>query len=171
MELNPLAQIDPVVIGSTAAIFGATYFTLRKVYFLPYIETMERRRLAVARGEDDRAEAERLRALAREEADATTGRARSRADDVLHVARAAAEERRRELLEDAHQRAERRLAEGRAAIVAEREREIRRLREESVACVGMACEKLLGTYDSARVEAAIDRVIQKQAGLGGGPDA
>ena len=43
LNLNPLSQIDPVVIVAVALIVIVTYLLLRRLYVLPYLEVMESR--------------------------------------------------------------------------------------------------------------------------------
>ena len=43
LNLNPLTQIDPIVIVATIVIFVATYFALRRVFIAPYLAVMEQR--------------------------------------------------------------------------------------------------------------------------------
>jgi F0F1-type ATP synthase membrane subunit b/b' len=68
MELNPLKQLNPAVVTATIATFTVTYVVLRKVFYLPTIEVMERRNARRLEADDKYAEAQRLLAEAEQEA-------------------------------------------------------------------------------------------------------
>ncbi|NTU71870.1 MAG: hypothetical protein HGB10_08655 [Coriobacteriia bacterium] len=43
LNLNPIDQINPIVIVAVMLIVVATYFALRRVYVMPYLRVMEER--------------------------------------------------------------------------------------------------------------------------------
>ena len=43
LNLNPLTQIDPIVIMAIIVVFVATYFALRHFFVYPYLAVMEER--------------------------------------------------------------------------------------------------------------------------------
>jgi F-type H+-transporting ATPase subunit b len=162
MDLNPLNQIQPVVIVSAMAIFGFVLFALRKLYFLPYIEVMERRALRLDEAAAQEAEADRLVGEAQSEADSLLTEAREEADRVLREAREASERRRREILEKANVQAAASLEKGRSRLASARTTELSSLRQEAVDCVAIACEKLLGEPNDEAAAMAVDRVIARK---------
>lgn len=161
MELNPLAQIDPVIIGATIAVYTGSYFALRRVFFDPTVDVLETRakrseeaseacRVARESIEEADARAESVRAAARDEAEAIVARAREEAE-ALKVTR----------LAEARERTEAQLREGRAVIAEAREREVAALKAEARQCVGLACEKLAGAADPDVIESVVERLVAK----------
>jgi F0F1-type ATP synthase membrane subunit b/b' len=161
MELNPLKQLNPAVVAATIATFTVTYVVMRKVFYLPTIEVMERRN--VRRLEADEKYAEAQSALAEAEGEAT--RIREEADaqvrEAVEQSRSKVESERESRLAAARAAAEILLEQGRAAMSEEAELERASLRSEVVECVSLSCEKLFGRVDRAVVESNVDRVIAK----------
>lgn len=163
MDLNPLNQIDPVIIAAVLLIVAVTYQVLKRVYFLPYIDVMEAREARLARAEEQALEADAILAGAETQAAAVVDGAREKADRVVREARERAERDRRIAVEHAGEEVGRRLEEGRARIAAARDNELARLRSEALECVGIACEKLIGSTDRPTVEAAVDKLLARHA--------
>lgn len=162
MNLNPLDQLDPFVIGSVVLIFIATYVVLRKVFVLPYLEVMERREALFDAGHDRTDEAGRVEREADFAAEKALTEAAAWAEQAVVDARERADSYRRETTGAAIKSAAERLESGRASIAAARSAEIAQLRAQAVECAGLACEQLLGEPDRASVEAAIDRLMARR---------
>lgn len=161
MELNPIKQLNPAVIGATVATFTVTYIVMRKVFFLPVIEVMERRYARTQAAEDKYAEADGILASAEKERERIGGVVNEEVSALVEKSRAKIDEVREERLAAARTEAERMLEEGREVIREEAELERTRLRTEAVECVSLSCEKLFGRVDRAVVESNVDRVIAK----------
>lgn len=161
MVLDPLAQIDPITIGAVVAIFLATYLVLRRMFFAPFLDVLEKRarRIETARAlrteaedllKDGRARAEQLLAAAREEA----GR----------ISEAAREERlrlRESTMARATAEAEALLARGREEVLALRRSEESALGEHLHVCVGETLARMIGRVDDASVRYLVGRALAK----------
>jgi F0F1-type ATP synthase membrane subunit b/b' len=154
MELNPLKQLNPAVVAATIATFTVTYVVMRKVFYLPTIEVMERRNVRRLEAQSALAEAEGEATRIREEADAQVR-------EAVEQSRSKVESERESRLAAARAAAEILLEQGRAAMSEEAELERASLRSEVVECVSLSCEKLFGRVDRAVVESNVDRVIAK----------
>jgi F0F1-type ATP synthase membrane subunit b/b' len=161
MELNPLKQLNPAVVTATIATFTVTYVVLRKVFYLPTIEVMERRNARRLEADDKYAEAQRLLAEAEQEATRIREEANEQVRGAVERSRAQVDEVREAGLAAARAAAETLLETGRGAIRTEAELERARMRTEVVECVSLSCEKLFGRVDRAAVESNVDRVIAK----------
>jgi len=162
VDLNPLNQIDPVVIVVVVAIFWVTYFGLRALYFLPYIKVMEAREVRLEAAAELVLEAERIVEEADAEITRKTMEARERADALLRDAHDDVAREKRERLAAAGDEIGHFLEDGRAAISSAREHELMELRDEALECVGLACEKLVGEADESVIEAAVDKLIARR---------
>jgi F0F1-type ATP synthase membrane subunit b/b' len=161
MELNPINQLNPVTVGATIATFSVTYIVMRKVFFVPLIDVMERRNARRIEAEERYSEAFLIRSRAQEEADDIRARSDEKIREFIEQTRAKDEEAREASLAAARTEAEKALEKGRAAIAGEAEAERARLRTDAVECVSLSCEKLFGKVDRSAVEANVDRVIAK----------
>jgi F-type H+-transporting ATPase subunit b len=161
MELNPIKQLNPAVIGATIATFTVTYVVMRKTVFLPLIEVMERRHARTLEAEEKYADAERMVAAAEEECTRVRESANEEVRAIVERSKARVDEVREARLAAARTDAERTLEKGRAAIRDEAESERARLRSEAVECVSLSCDKLFGHADRSVVESNVDRVMAK----------
>lgn len=161
MELNPLAQIDPIVIGGTIVVFSATYVAMRKVFFDPVIDVMEERHARCKDAAHVCEEAQVLVATADSEALAAVEAAREEADRLLAESRQAAEAERDRRIAHARERVERALEVGRAEILEAKEAEVEALTKEARECVGLACAKLVGRVDDEVVGDVVERVVAR----------
>ncbi|TLM78535.1 MAG: hypothetical protein FDZ70_04005 [Actinobacteria bacterium] len=163
MELNPLGQIQPVVIIAVAIIFAATFVLLRRVFVLPYVAVMTERDRLIEESEARDAEAARIVAAADADAAALVETARVEADGALREARARADDYRRERLHAATDAASERLQAGRELIGRAREREEEVVRRQAIECVELACERLFKVTDREIAEAAVDKLLSRRA--------
>jgi F0F1-type ATP synthase membrane subunit b/b' len=161
LNLNPLTQIDPIVIVAVIVIFVATYFALRRVFIMPYVLVMEKRERLFENADEmlDRAEALERESLANSEA--TVAAAATAAEELRVTSQTGAEEYRRQRVDAATQEASVLLESGRAEIAAARSEQSAKLRAQVQECVGLACDRLLGAHDTETVEAAVDRLMTR----------
>lgn len=162
MELNPLNQIHPVVIASVIVIFAITYFVLRKAFFLPVIEVMERRNSRIEASRALREEAAGASRQADFEAEEVLRKARERAESVVSSAREEVERERSARLDKSRADNVSFLERERAKIMKERTAEVDALRDEATACVTMACEKLLDGADPHLVSSVVDHLVARR---------
>jgi len=162
MELNPLKQINPVVVASVIVIFTCTYYVLRKVFFLPLIEVMEKRHERIQNSQLQLTEAQRIVGQAEKEASEIVAKAREEADSISRDMRERIEEIRKAGIDTAKDGADRFLEDGRKGILMSKEAEQAKLRKEAVECVGLACDKLLGKVETNTVESVIDKLMAKR---------
>ena len=131
MELNPLNQINLVTIAIVIAVFAITHFVLRRTFFLPVIEVMERRRERLEAAAAVREQAADLVRAAEADAATIRERASQRASRVQQALRDRAQGVRAEKLEAAREDNAAVLEKGREAIAADREAELAKLRADS----------------------------------------
>lgn len=162
MELNPLNQLNPYVIVSVIAIFSVTGVLLRKWFFLPYIEVMERRAQRLERAEETFVEAERIVEDAETRAAEVTSAAREKSDLLLREAREKSESYRRETVDAAMAEVASLLEKGRGQIAQARENEMSSLRGQAVDCVNLACAKLMGSADEEATAIAVDKLLARR---------
>jgi F0F1-type ATP synthase membrane subunit b/b' len=162
LNLNPLSQIDPVVIVAVILIFTVTYFLLRRVFVAPYVAVMDERDDLFDVADARFADAEATDRKADFDAERTLAEAAAAAEQIRAEARERADSYRRGRLTAATQSASSTLETGRAEISAQREESMARLRDEAIDCVGVACDQLLGTSDREATEAAVDRLMSRR---------
>jgi F0F1-type ATP synthase membrane subunit b/b' len=162
VDLNPLNQIDPLIIVATIAIIGVTFVLLKRYFVEPYLDVMERREDSLRDAEQRRDEARQLLAAAQEDAESSLAEARVKAEQAVSQARDRVAAYRKERIATASGHAATQLEEGRAHIESERAVELERLRERAIECVGLACKNLLGAADSEAVEQAVDRLMARR---------
>lgn len=162
MDLNPLNQLDPVVIFGVIGIFVVTFVALRRVYVAPYVAVMQEREALFDEADARAAEAAKVRSEAAAEAASVRDSAREEAERLVAEATERAERYRQERARAGADAAAARLEEGRAQIARAREIELERLRAQATECVGLACERLLGTSERADIEAAVDRLLDRR---------
>lgn len=162
MELNPLNQVRPITIGSVVVIFGATSYVLRKTFFVPLIEVMEKRYARIAESQAKLDEAERIASEAEQQAEEVVEKAKEEAAAIVRESREKAEELVQARLEAAKKEAEETLAEGRKEIREIQEKEQAKLRKEALDCVHVACNKLFGKVEPNMVESVVDKLIAKK---------
>ena len=164
LNLNPISQIEPVVIVIMIAIFIATYFALRRVFVLPYVAVMEKRERLFEHAEESREEAAKIERAAREDAQLALDEAARAGEELRSASRDRCDAYQHEKLTEATTSASALLEQGRAQISAARAEQSVALRRQVMDCVGVACERLLGSADDSVVETAVDRAIARRMG-------
>lgn len=162
MELNPLKQINPMVVVAVIIIFTGTYYTLRKIFFLPLIEVMERRNERIKNSRLQVEEAQRAVNQAEKEADEIVSKAKEEADSIVRNMSEKLEELKKFQIEQAREEADKFLEDGRKEILLTKDVEQAKLRKEAVECVGLACGKLLGKVEANTVESVVDKLMTKR---------
>lgn len=162
MELNPLNQINLATIAIVIAVFTVTHFVLRRTFFLPVIEVMERRRERLEAAAALREQAAELVRDADTEAATILERASERASRVQQALRDGAQAVRGERLAAAREENAALLETGRKAIAEDREAELAKLRADTAECVSLACERLLGGVDPRTVDGVVDRLVARR---------
>lgn len=159
MALNPLAQINLITIIALVAIFVATYFILRKIFFVPIIEVMEKRtkKIEMARARYTEAwglenavqrEAERILTEAKEEAERITEEAK---EEIVRIREAK--------IAQANPEADRILAKGQEEIQHLKESEQAKLKEDLFSCVNQILKKLVGYVDEKTLHSMAAKVL------------
>jgi F-type H+-transporting ATPase subunit b len=162
MELDPLRQLNPAVMAAAAAVFVVAYVLLRRVFFLPVIEVMAARDERIEKARRALTEAEERQAEAQAGARTIVEGAEADAIQIAEKARASAEAQARQAVEGAQHKAQRALDKGRARIAREKEEELGRLRTETVECVTLACDKLVGEVPDGAIEATVDGLMARR---------
>jgi F0F1-type ATP synthase membrane subunit b/b' len=162
MNLNPLSQIDPIVIVSIMVLMLATYFALRKVFVVPYITVMDKRQQLFDAADEEQLAAQDVVRQADYECERALSDAAQAAEQIRSETRDRAERYRRERVDEATASSSERLERGRAGIEEERATEVAALRSQAIDCVGLACGQLLGKADNEVVEAAVDRLMSRR---------
>lgn len=162
MALDPLKQLDLLVIGAVAVIFLVTYLLLRRVFFAPLIAVMERRALRIDTAHTRKAEAEHVLEDARRRSENTIQAAREEGGRLLDAAREmsikASEVKRAEILPEVDAIR----ARGKEEILALRRSEEARLAEELCACVGQTLAKMVGHVDERNVRFLVTRALAEK---------
>jgi F0F1-type ATP synthase membrane subunit b/b' len=162
MQLNPLAQINPLVIVTVGVIFVATYFVLRKVFFSPVIDVMERRFEHVQEAKTMRERAAEVGRTSEHDAEDALAAAGAKVEAILDRSREEAGRARQARLGAVREETDRLLEAGRSDIMEAREAELAKLREETTVCVTIACDKLLHGADPHVVSSVVDRLVAKR---------
>jgi F0F1-type ATP synthase membrane subunit b/b' len=163
LNLNPIGQISPIVIVAVVVIITVMYFTLRKVYVLPYLGVLEERERLFETADIAYVEASQCVSEANADSERGIAEATAEAEAMRAEARESAEEYRRTRVTEAMRTAAARLEEGRAQIASAREAELSRLRVEAAECVHLACGQLVGSVDDDLVSATVERLMMRQA--------
>jgi F0F1-type ATP synthase membrane subunit b/b' len=157
--LDPIAQLDPPTVGVVAAIFLATFLVLRRTFFAPLLDAMDRRTARIEAARARRAEAEARLAGARRQAEEALERAREEAARVSGAARERTLRAREARLAKARADAEAALSGGRVEIAALRREEQDRLAEELYACVHLVLAKMIGPVDDRMVRFLVNQAL------------
>ncbi|MFZ3063237.1 MAG: ATP synthase F0 subunit B [Actinomycetota bacterium] len=159
MPLNPLAQINLITIVALMAIFVATYFILRKIFFLPIIEVMEKRTKKIGAARARYVEAWAVKSNAQREAERILAEAGEEAEHITEEAKEEITRVREAKVAQANAEADGILAKGREEIVRLKESEQAKLREDLFSCVNQTLTKLVGKVDERTVHSMVNKVL------------
>ena len=159
MNLNPLEQLNLITMAAMAAIFLVTFFILKKVFFTPLIDMMEKRAGKLESSRVRYQEADALIEQAREEA------ARIAAE-AAETAERFSEDVRRELVGIgeskralANAEAEKIFASGREEVARLKGTEQARLKEHLLACSKQTLVKMIPSVDEEALRLVVSRVL------------
>jgi len=164
INLNPLTQIDPIIIVATIVIFLATYFALRRLFIFPYLAVMEERERLFEDADERRYSAGEIERSARQDAQHALDEAARAAEELNAASRVRCDSYQRQCLSEATAQASKILEAGRIEIAAARAKESDGLRDQVQDCVGVACSRLLGDVDSDAVGSAVERAMARRMG-------
>ncbi len=159
MGLNPLEQLNPVTMAAIAAIFLVTFFILRKVFFLPLIEAMERR---AGKLESARATYEEAKALLERSRKEAAEIVTDMTEEAGRLSREVKEEliRIRALkIAEASAEADNILARGQKEVARIKEAEQAKLKEQLLACCRQTLFKMIGKVDEDALRIVVSRVL------------
>jgi F-type H+-transporting ATPase subunit b len=164
LNLNPITQIQPLLVAGIVVLFIVTYFVLRRVFVRPYLAVLESRERRFEHAEQSRERCAQARLDAQAEADRLLAEA-SKHSETLHAeSDERCDEYRRSRIAEASSRAAALLDEGRNKIAAERAKHSAEMRGEVEECVGVACKRLLGRSDPEAVANAVERAAARRIG-------
>jgi F0F1-type ATP synthase membrane subunit b/b' len=159
MGLNPLEQLNLITIVAIASIFLVTFFTLRKVFFTPLIDVMEKRAGKLERAHARYQEADALVEKAREEAKRIGAEA---AETAAHLSEAVKGELtgiRESKRAQANAETEKIFARGREEIARLEETEQTRLKEQLLMCSRQTLIKMIHEVDEDSLRFVVNRVL------------
>jgi len=162
LNLNPLSQIDPVVMVAVAFIVIVTYVLLRRVFVLPYMHAMEAREDLFETARSQFREVDRLTVESQAACETAIAQATAQAEDLRAEAQERAAAYRSERVAEASRQASEMLETGRAKIEAERAEQMSGVRSQAVECVTAACTQLVGSVSADTVENAVDRLLERK---------
>jgi F-type H+-transporting ATPase subunit b len=159
MGLNPLEQLNLITMAAMAAIFLVTFVVLRKVFFIPLIDAMEKREGKIGRALARYREAEALAGKAREEAkkivDAATERAERLSNEVKEEFAMMRETKRAQ----AGAEADAILVRGREEVARLKETEQARLKKQLLVCSKKTLAKMTPEVDEDALRLVVSRVL------------
>ena len=159
MVLDPLKQLDLLVIGGVAATFFVTYLLLRRVFFGPLIAVMEGRALRIETARTRKAEAERVLEDARRRAESILQAARDEGGRMVDAAREASVKASDARRAETGTEVDAIRARGRDEVLALRRSTEARLATELCVCVGQTLTRMIGRMDERTVRFLVTRVL------------
>ncbi len=159
MNLNPLEQLNLITMAAMAAIFLMTFFVLRKLFFIPLIDVMEKRAGKIERAHTRYEEAGALLEKAREEAGEIAAEAASTAERLAEEVKGEIAKVRDSKRAQADAEADAILARGREEVVHLKEAEQARLKEQLLACSRQTLVKIIHEVDEDALRLVVSRVL------------
>lgn len=159
MVLDPLAQLNLLTIGAIILIALLTLLVLRRVFFLPLLEVMERRAARIEAARARKAAAEAAMAAAEAEAGVLLDQAKAEAEGIAAKVQVEMAALRAERLGKASAEAEAVLAGGREEVLALGNAEAAALEGELFGCVNRTLARMIGTPDEASIRYLVQRVL------------
>ncbi len=159
MSLNPLDQLNLITMAVIAAIFLVTFFILKKVFFTPLIDILEKRARKLESSRLRYQEADKLIKQAQESAARIATEAGETAESFSENIRkelARIENSKRAL---ANAEAEKILADGRVEVARLKETEQARLKDHLLACSRQTLLKMIPTVDEEALRLVVNRVL------------
>lgn len=159
MALNPLEQLNLITMAAIAAIFLVTLFILRKVFFIPLIDVMEKRAGKLERSRARYEEAGTLIEKAQEEAKKIADQAAETAEHLSDEVKAELARIRESKRAEATIEAESIITRGRDEVARLKEAERARLKEHLVTCSKQTLVKMVHEVDEERLLFVVNRVL------------
>ncbi|NTW59405.1 MAG: ATP synthase F0 subunit B [Nitrospirae bacterium] len=159
MDLNPLEQLNLIAMAAIAAIFLVTLIILRKVFFIPLIDVMEKRAVKLERSRARYEEAGTLIEKAREEAKRIAAEAAETAERLSDEVKEELARIRDSKRAEAGVEAESILTRGRNEIAQLKEAEQARLKEHLLTCSKQTLVKMIPDVDEERLLFVVNRVL------------
>lgn len=159
MNLNPLEQLNLITMAAIAAIFLMTFFALRKLFFIPLIEVMEKRADKIERARSRYDEAGALLEKAREEAGKIAADAEGTAERLAEEVKGKIARTRDSKRAQAGAEADAILARGREEVARLKEAEQARLKEQLLACSRQTLVKIIPEVDEDALRLVISRIL------------
>ena len=159
MDLNPLEQLNLITMAAIAAIFLVTLFILRKVFFIPLIDVMEKRADKLERSRSRYEEASTLIEKAQEGAKRIAAEAAETAEHLSDEVKAELARIRESKRAEASVEAESILARGRNEVALHKESEQARLKEHLLTCSKQTLFKMIPEVDEERLQFIVNRVL------------
>jgi len=159
MNLNPLEQLNLITMAAMAAIFLVTFFVLRRVFFTPLIDVMEKRAGKLERARARYQEADALIEKARDVAVRIAAEAAEKAERLSKEVKGELTRIRESKRAEANAEAEKILASGRAEVSRLKTTEQARLKEHLLMCSKQTLAKMVSQVDEETLRLVINRVL------------
>lgn len=159
MSLNPLEQINYITITAVIVIYLVTYFVLRKIFFVPVIEMMEKRTARIEAARTKKAEADSLLSEAQLKAEAILAEASEQAELMAEAAKEEIIKDREAKITKANAKADEIQAEGREKVLAIKQSEQAKLKEDLCVCVTQTLTKIVSRVDEKTVRYVVNKVL------------
>lgn len=159
MELNPLTQINLITISAIIVIFLTTHFILRKIFFLPVIEVMEKRTARIEAAKAKRSETESLLEAAQLKSEAILTEAQEEAERIAEEAKGEMVKAREARIAQANAEADEILTKGRDEGQKLRQIEQAKLKEDLCVCVNLTLNKMIGKVDEKTVRYVANKAL------------
>ncbi len=159
MNLNPLEQLNLITIAVIAAIFLVTFFILKKVFFTPLIDMLEKRTRKLESSRLRYQEADKLIEQAQKEAAriaTEAGETAERFSEDIKKELARIGDSKRALV---NAEAEKILVAGREEVARLKETEQTRLKDHLLACSRQTLVKMIPTVDEEALRLVVNRVL------------
>jgi len=159
MDLNPLEQLNLITMAAMAAIFLLTFVVLRKVFFTPLIDVMEKRAGKLERASARYQEADSLIEKAREEAVRIAAEAAETAERLSKEVKGELTTIRELKRAEANAEAEKIIASGRAEVLRLKTTEQARLKDHLLTCSKQTLAKMISQVDEETLRLLVNRVL------------
>lgn len=159
MSLNPLEQINLITMAAVAVIFLATSLILRRVFFLPLIDVMEKRTRKLERARTLYADADALVERSREEAARMVAESTEEADRLTQEVKDELIRIREARIAEANAEAQSILTRGRNEVVVIKEAEQGKSKEQLLVCCRQTLVKMIGEVDEDTLRFVVSRVL------------
>ena len=159
MSLNPLEQINLITMVAVAVIFLATSLLLRKVFFLPLIDVMEKRARKLERASAIYADADALVERSKDEAARMVAESTEEADRLSQEVKDELVRIREVSIAEANAEAQSILARGRNEAARIKAAEQDKSKEQLLACCRQTLAKMIGLVDEDTLRLVVSRVL------------